>query len=183
MTEKGSDFSLKEIFNLINESQHSNEKSTMELIIMFNPLIQKYSRKLNYDGADTDLITFILEIIPNIPIFKESNMQNDGCLVNYICNSIKHKFVYLSKKNNKIISMETELNTDILIQSYEEPMESNLFISSLLGNLSRIQKQIIKKIFIQDISENTISKQLNISRQAVNRTKNRALKVLRNNCF
>ena len=171
---------MKSIYILINESQNGNKESIMELITNFKPLIQKYSRKLHYDGADTDIIIFILEMIPNVPIHKNYNMQNDGYIVSYICNSIRHKFIYLSKKNNKIVLMETELNTDILTSSNDELPENNVFISCLLDNLTEIQQQIITKIFIQDISENTISKQLNISRQAVNRTKNRALKILKN---
>ena len=171
---------MGEIFTIVDESQHSNKESIMNLITMFNPIIQKYSRKLNYDGADTDIIIFILETIPNIPIYKNYNMQNDGCIVNYMCNSIRHEFIYLSQKNIKITSMETELNTDIVTSSYDEPLDSNLFINGLLDNLSNMQKQIIKKIFIEDVSENTISRQLNISRQAVNRAKNRGLKTLKN---
>lgn len=174
---------MKTIYTLINESQDNNKESILELITIFKPLIQKYSRKLNYDGADTDIIIFILEIIPNIPIHKNSNMQNDGYLVNYICHSVTHKFIYLSKKNHKILSMETELNTNIYITTYDEPLENNMYISYLLDKLSEMQRQIIEKIFIQDISENTISKQLNISRQAVNRTKNRALKILKTYMF
>lgn len=180
MDRKRSAYNLKSIYILISECQNQNKESIMQLIIKFKPLIQKYSQKLNYDGADTDIIIFILEMIPNIPIGKNYKIKSDVCIVNYICNSIRHEFIYLSKKNNKIVSMETKLNTDILISSNDELTENNVFISCLLDNLTEIQRQIITKIFIEDISENTISKQYSISRQAVNRTKNRALKVLKN---
>ena len=55
----------------------------------------------------------------------------------------------------------------------------NIIVFQLLNRLPKLQKKIIEDKFIKDLSEEEIAETLNISRQAVNRTKNRALKTLR----
>jgi DNA-directed RNA polymerase specialized sigma subunit len=50
----------------------------------------------------------------------------------------------------------------------------------LLKDLWELQKKVIKSIFLMDIKEVELAKSLNISRQAVNKTKRSALKKLKN---
>ena len=171
---------MGEIYNLVNDSKKGNKEDTLKLIKKFNPLIIKYSRKLNYDGAETDLIICLLEILNHIPIYNNPELQNDDRIVGYINTCIKHNYINLSKKDNLITNNEVELNTDILGEdSSFNNFEDYFFIYELLNNLPGFQKQIVKQIYIDNISESQLAKQLHISRQPVNRTKNRALNNLR----
>lgn len=51
---------------LISEAQRGNKDSYIILINQFNPIIKKYSRKLGYDRADTDLIIWLIKTINKI---------------------------------------------------------------------------------------------------------------------
>lgn len=170
---------MGELYKLIEESKKGNKECLLKVICRFNPLLRKYSRKLNYDGSESDLIICILEIIYTIPI-NNNKMQQDECIVGYINVSIKHKYIYLSKKYTNIMSRETEFNTDILEENYNQLSENSLYLENLMDNLPKLQQEIIKQIYFKGTSEKDIAKQLNISRQAVNRAKNRALKNLKN---
>lgn len=171
---------MDNLFQLIKKSQDGNQNCTLEIIKKFSPLINKYSRKLNYDGSETDLIICILETVLHIPILKDSNMKREECIINYIHISVKRQYIRLSKKYNVIYNKEIELNTDIIgVYSIENDLNNHLIINQLLDKLPFLQLSIIKDIYLNDISESYIANKLNISRQAVNRTKNRALNSLK----
>lgn len=170
---------MEKLYNLLVNSKNGNKNSTLDIIEKFNPLLNKYSRKLNYDGSYTDLIICLLETLKTIPIEHNTKLRDDSSIVAYLHVSIKHKYISLSKKNCNIISNETELNTDILGENSYSYIDEKLFISEIIDKLCDVQKHIIKSIYINTLSESMLAKQMNISRQAINRTKNRALKNLK----
>lgn len=167
------------LYYLINNSKRGDKDSMMEIIIKFNPLIKKYKYLLQYDGAESDLIIELIKIIRKIPIDKDLNFRLDKYLVAYISYSIKNKYIFLSKKYNSIYSHETELNLDISEATTNLNLEDRLFILDILDKLSNAQRNVLILSFIKDYSDSQISKILNISRQAVNRTKNRAINNIR----
>lgn len=166
------------LYNLIQSSQGGDQKSTLMIIEKFYPLIRKYSKKLDYDGADSDLTICLLETICNMPIKNNPDMKRDACIVGYINVSIKNKYIYFSKKYTQI-KMETELNPNIAGETFYETIEDHVYVSWAFENLSKMQKKVLRELFIENKSVSQIANQLNISRQAVNKTKNRALKNLR----
>jgi len=170
---------MEDLCKLIINSKMHNESSTLAILDKFSPLINKYSRKLAYDGAHTDLVICLLETIESIPVYTNKNLRNDAGIIAYINTSIKHKYIILSKKNCKITNSETELNTDFFGENPYNTVDDKLFIQEILDKLPVFQKDVIKKIYINNIAENDLAKQLRISRQAINRTKNRALNNLR----
>ena len=134
-------------YELVKKSQLKNKNALMSLIETFDPLLNKYSNKLNYDGAKSDLIIEFIKIINKIPI--------------------------------NIINKEVPLNLN-LITKYEQTnlnLEDKLILESALLNLSKYQRKVIVEKFIKDKSEVEITKQLGISRQTINKTKNIALKM------
>ena len=140
-----------------------NKEYVEEIIKMFMPIIQKYSTKLNFDGADTDLIISLIKIIKSLP-----NLKEDKIIISYINVSIKHEYIRLSKKYNKII--KTELPLDEYIYQIPLDDDENLFILyELLDKLPQPQGQLLKEIFINGSSEISLANKLNISRQAVNK--------------
>lgn len=161
---------MDSLINIIKKAQSGNKNCILQIIEKFKPLVKKYSRKLKYDGSDSDLVIALIEIINCIPIHKNSKFNED-------------KYIQLSKRNENIIKKETELDLNI-ISNYEAIQDLNLidtsiFINNLINKLSSYHKYIITKIFMYNISESDLAKELNISRQSVNRAKNRALDKLR----
>lgn len=88
----------QDLYTIILESKHGNQISMLHLIEKFRPLINKYARKLNYDGADSDLIISFICIIKAIPIKTNLNLKETQQIVGYIANSIRYKYIELSKK-------------------------------------------------------------------------------------
>ena len=168
--------------DMVKRAKGGNEESMIELIEKFSPLIRKYSRKLNYDDAEADITIFLIETIKKIPIFNNINLNKDECIVGYINTSIKNRYISLSKKYISIVSKEIELNVNIFLhctlQDEQESIDNHIFVTFLLDKLPHYQKQIIENIFIDNIPVTDLSKRLHISRQSVNRTKNRALSNL-----
>lgn len=144
----------------------------MKIINKFNPLIKKYSRKLNYDGADTDLIITFIETVYKMPLTN----SNDSCIVNYINKSITNKYIFLSKVNAQIKHSEKALELYNLEDKNNIYIEDSILIRSSLDKLSNIEKKILIEEYIKDYAETKIAKELKVSRQAVNKTKNKALK-------
>lgn len=167
------------LYDMIIKSQNGDKKSLMEIIKKFNPIIKKYSRKLSYDGADSDLIISLIETIFFLPILNNSNLKKDEYIVGYISTSVKNKYINLAKKNTKISINETELNLDFITNKMIFSAEDNIFIKDLLDRLTKLQKKVIILKFFNGYTDNEIACNLHISRQSVNRTKNRALKKLR----
>lgn len=167
-----------ELYDLIERSQGGNKDAILEIITRFNCLIKCISRKLKYDGSETDLVIFLIEIINKIPIHKDKRFLNDGCIVKYINNSMKNKFIYLSKQNCKIKNVE--LNTDILSNETKTDIEEKIIFSEVLDKLPDIQKKVIIYLYINDYTVSDAASLLHITRQAVNQAKLRAFKVIKN---
>lgn len=170
---------MNDLYWLVIESQQHNKTSMTKIIERFNPLIKKYSRKLNYDGAETDLIIALIEAILSLPILKNKNFKKNKYIIGYIHSSIKNKYIYLSKKNSKILNTEIELNLDILNNNNFSSIDEPILIKCLLDNLTELQRTVIIQKIFNNYTDIEIGKKLNISRQAVNRIKNRALNNLR----
>lgn len=170
---------MHNLYELVKEAQNGNNDATMNIIEKFSPLIRKYSRKLNYDVAYTDLIISLIETIKYIPIFRNENIKKEECLVAYISKSLIHKYIRLSKRYRKVSVKEVELNNQIFSNDITDEIENTVFINKILSKLPKTQENILKQMFIYGYRESEIASQLNISRQAVNKTKKRALNSLR----
>lgn len=167
------------LYKLIKMSQFGDSDSLLKVINRFDPLIKKFARKLDYEEAETDLVISFIQIIKIVNLSKFSK-RLEGALVKYICNSLTNRCVDLFRKYVFNKNKELELNLDI-IQS-EIDIDSKMFIDDLL-NLSILtsqQRLILKQSYISEYSDAEIAEMLNISRQAINKTKNRGLQAIRN---
>lgn len=166
------------LYNLIELSQSGDRDALLEVVNRFKPLIFKLSRKLNYEESETDLIILFIQMVQSMKLNKFANVS-EGALVNYLFIFFKNKSVDLFRKFVLKKTDELELNLDIL--QYNTDMDTKLFVDELLNlpTLTTHQKLILKKSYIAECSDSEIAKTLNISRQAVNRTKNRAIQTIR----
>lgn len=174
---------MKNLNELIKLSQKGNNGCIIEILERFSPLINKYSRKLNYDCANTDLVICLLKVINQMPITNNATLNEEKYILGYINTSIKNTYITLSKKysKKKLNEVELDLNKISKIKSinFNENIDNKILVSMLLKKLPKYQRMIIKSIFFENISETELAKTLSISRQSVNRTKNRALNNLK----
>lgn len=156
---------------------HQGDKEAVEYVYLkFYPIIKRISKGLDYKEGETDLTIAFLEVIQNIDF--DNFPKNEGQITNFLCKLLKNKAVDLFRKN--VIGRQDDLCLDYdLLHDENFDLDSNVFISSLISSLSPIQRNVIIKKFIYQYTDIEISRELGISRQAVNRTKNRALNSLR----
>jgi RNA polymerase sigma factor (sigma-70 family) len=169
------------IFDSVKEIQTrgKNYKYTMiQLIEQFEPLIKKYSNLLSYEDSQSELTLAFIETIYKIPTHN-AKFKQDKYIISYINKSIKNTYILLSKNRNKKYYYESPINLDITEASYQLNIEDKLFVDELLALLTEKEKEIIILKYFKEYSDMEISKKFGISRQAVNKTKNRAIKKMK----
>lgn len=149
-----------DLYELILAAKAGDENALINLIDTFEPAINKFSRHLGYDCAKTDLNIFLIELIKRLGLDKFDPKAN-GKIFNYIYNALKNKIDVLP------IKLEC-------IQSHDPNIENTILISEFWKFLTKYQQNVLEKKFFQGLSDMEIASDLNVSRQAVNRCKNRA---------
>ncbi|MFL0249254.1 RNA polymerase sigma factor [Clostridium neuense] len=167
-------------YGVVNKARNNDKQAIMLIINKFKPLIGKYSYLLKYDDASSDLTISLIEIIKKMPIYTNENLKCDKFIVGYIAAAIKNRYIYLSKKYHKVyLNEQTTLNLNDVRNSENLNLDDKIFVWELLDKLSKTQREVLILKFIKDYSDKEISKALNISRQSVNKTKNRGLDNIR----
>lgn len=169
-----------DLYELMTEAKNGDEVSIMEIINKFKPLINKYSRKLMYDGSESDLSITLLDIIKKIPINENKKFKEEKYIVGYINTSIKNKYIQLSKKNSTILKYETELDIEKISKTSNiDYIDDKIFIDDFLKTLPDLQRSVLEDIYVYQESIADIAKKNDVSRQAINKAKNRGLNNLR----
>lgn len=156
--------------------RNGSDTSLEEIINVFNPLINKYSRLLDGEDTKQDLILYLITIINKISIEK-NKFSEDKAIFVYIAKAIRHEYIKLSQKTDRKRLKETELNLDFEI-GYEN-FESEMELLDLFNILTEKESYIMKLIYIHYLSVSEVADFMEVSRQSINQTKNRALKKLR----
>ena len=141
----------------------------------FKKLIFYYGKKLEDEDTVQELNIFLLELLYDIDISMFPCNNQDG-IQRYIAVALKNEFLKICKQNSKYHKLCCK---DYIREFSECCSYDDLFIKEALANLSEKQRLIIIYKYIYDYSDIEISDELNISRQAVNRLKNRALRELK----
>lgn len=174
------------LIDIILKAQEGNNEASLILIGQFNPLLRKYAYKLSYDDAYNDLLVDFLEIIKSIDI---NNLHNncDGSIVSYICKSVYTSYIGKSKAKHKYFQFVTPFSglsenekyyAEVSLASYDN---YNILLTLSLNKILNQQEfLVIYTIYFLGYSSADIAQASGISRQAVNQTKVRALKKLRN---
>lgn len=142
----------------------------------FKNLILFYGRKLKYEDAASELTLFLIELLYDIDLEKFEDDESDF-LKRYIAVSIKNKYIALSVAKSKIRDYESAFLEKCC--GCEQEFDDRVYCSEIIKNLSDMQRTVIVYHFVYGYSIAEIAKRLNITRQSVNKTKNRALKALR----
>lgn len=163
---------ITELYSLVN---NNSEEALLELLRRFQPLLNKYAYKLSdYEDAYSELQLHLIQLIKNMP--SGASSWNAGQLVSYIAKSIYTHYIKLSKQHcfreNNII----EFNPEIMDSPANE--NNTIFLKDYLQNLNSSQREIIFLHYFQGLSIQEIALLKNVSRQAINKIKNQALKHL-----
>lgn len=167
-----------ELYDLLKRAKNNDKDAAYEIIKDFDPTLKKLSNSMYYEEAETDLIIELLKLIQRIDIRKFNN-SNHKQIAKYIHIHLKKRTLDLIKNNKNQFKDYMEINHDILASESISDIEDMVLTSILIKSLVRHQRDIITMEFMYGFSEKDIAKVLGISRQAVNRAKNRALKNLR----
>lgn len=163
----------KEIYEDIIKAKSRNYDSIDRIINCFEPQLNKYSRLLNGEDTKQELIIYLIKIIDTIPI-NEDCIWHDKAILSYISKSLKNDYIKLSKREHNIKKVELDLCNELESEYFEEDFS---FIE-LFKELTEKESYIIKLIYIYDFSVSEIAQTMKITRQAVNKTKNKGLKKL-----
>ncbi len=162
--------------NSLLKEDTENTDYVLFLINKFDPIIKKYSRKLKYEEAKSDLIIFLIQLIKKLP-----NTTDERILTCYISKAIKNEFIRLNKKqeliNQKEIPMEFD-NFKYLPSNYVDT-DLKMDIKAAMQSLSKKQKEVIQYRILLDYSNSKTAEILKISRQAVLKIEKKALKILK----
>lgn len=180
---------MTELYNMVIMAKKGDILAVENIINLFEPAILSNIKALynynfinKYDIEDNkqELILTIINSINVIPI-ENPSFYNDGCIINYINRAIKNKRLEFLNKYFKKCTIESQYEFDFNLIIYNENnIDSDVIVEDLVSNLNENEKNVIKNKFLLEKSDVEIGHMLNISRQAVNKTKNRALKKLRN---
>lgn len=166
----------KKIIGKVKKYRNGDSDSLMEIIDLFNPILIKYSILLDGEDTKQDLIIHLIKVL-NTAKFYDENLCEDKLIFSYILKSIRHEYIRLSKNKSKILINEMELNLDIEV-AYDG-FENEFELMDMFKILSEKEVYIIKLIYIYYLSVSEVADYMNISRQAVNQAKNRALKKIK----
>ncbi len=166
------------LYSLIEAAQNKDKQSTVDILSHFHPTIKKLSNGLYYEEAETDLIIVFLELIKSMNIKRFSN-ADEKQIASFIHKYLKNKSLNLFRDNKTRYKPCIEANYDLLEDKSIPNICNSLFISLLLDSLIPLQREVIVYKFVYGFSDKEIAKQLKVSRQAINRIKNRALNNLR----
>lgn len=166
----------------ILKAQMGDSNELMLLIEKFKPLILKYSRKLGYEDAYSDIQLEFIEVILLFDLEK-LNIRSEGALVNYISNSVYHAYCKILskvvKQRHPTVSIEdltaAQLGSDALTDQFTQCQLPAYPRNLLTDN----EDTIIRFIYEQELSAAEIARRMGITRQGVNQCKLRAEKKLK----
>ncbi len=169
---------MESICNLIKRAKNFDKESMELLITRFDPIITSLSRKLQNEDAKSELTIFFIRMIYEI---KLTNLKSssDGALVNYIKQGLYREYYKLNKVA-PIVSVEFSDIFTVTTNDYVQ-IEYEIFLDELVIKkvLNEKQMYVLLKKYYYHCTDEEISVELCISRQAVNKIHRKAIDSLR----
>ena len=164
------------IFKIIDVKKNNNNEGILDILAIFENIINKYSRKLNGEDTKQDLYVFLIKLINNIDELTIINYE-DKQVLSYFSKSLKNEYIRLSKKNDREKSNQ-DYNYEEIVWGHNL-IESNIEVLDAIKNLNSYEKSIIKRVVLNGDSVSEVAKKTGKSRQAINQVKNRAISKLK----
>ena len=169
---------MSKLCNLIRLYKEGNKDYLIDIINIFNPVLQKFQRESYCEDIENDLILFMIMLLDKMPIENEF-FKEDKYAFSYIYKSLRNKYIYLNKKGYALYCNEIN-NDEVLNYNGYEDIFNDVIFNDMIRELSIAEQNIINKKNIYNLSEADIARELNISRQAVHKTHKRVLNKLKN---
>lgn len=169
---------LTNLYERIKGYRNENKEELNYLLDKFDLLINKYAKKLNYEDAKQDMILEFIKIIQKIPI-ENNEFKYNKYVIGYITTALKNNYILLSKKRSKYQEFEIFSNLIIELSGENDKNISKCIVDDYLRYLSNKESNIIIELVIKGKTASQLAEEYNISRQAINQTKIRALDKLR----
>ena len=161
---------------IIGVIKNNKDESMLDILAIFDNIINKYSRKLNGEDTKQDLYVFLIKLINNIDELSIVNYE-DKQVLSYFSKSLKNEYIRLSKKNDRRKNNE-DYNCEDRVWGYNF-IESNIEVVDSIKNLNNYEKKIIKMVVLNGYSVSEVAKKTGKSRQAISQVKNRAISKLK----
>ena len=165
---------------LIHAYQNHYMRKFESLYAAFYPLLVHYGSKIGDEDAIQDLTVFFMELLFKIDLDR-FRMDDGEDLQRYIAVAIRNRYIAMSKERQKI--RQTEITLCEYIAGSKEDTDTRIALQSALAALSEAQRRVLLLRYYYGYRDAEIADLLQISRQAVNRQENRALKALRNTFY
>lgn len=164
---------MEELCELIYTIKGDKEKFGL-LLEKFKPLIRKYANHLYLDDkedVEAELTLALWEAVIKIEF-----CHNDGQVVKYLSTSIRNKYLELyraSQKfhNNTTYMDEYEINN---ITAQDKSIQEWLIVDDMIrfeNKLNGKRKCIFVAVFIHNLTDAEVARQMGISRQYVHRVR------------
>lgn len=176
---------MRELKDLIVAAQNSDKQSMMELLTYFEPIINKYTRRMrNDEDFKSDITIYLIELINEIKLSK-FRIPNDYAIINYVKNSLYHQYICLSKKSSVRRVTENNYESEDLDEwigvdtSFSDTINDFLMDDVLRNTLTEREYSCIKLMVLDGLSSTQAANILGITRQSANEAKIRALTKLK----
>ena len=163
----------QEILEKAEQFKNRNMSVFPDIFAKFEGLIYTYSARIGGEDAFQELSLFLIELLYKLKLCKFSN---DDELTRYISVSIRNEYIRLSKKKSRLLKEHNSCFQPTATDA--DPMEKEI-LRQAVATLTKNQRKTVIYKYIYFYTDSEIAHSLNISRQAVNRTKNRALQRLK----
>ena len=167
---------MENLYKLVKCAQARETEAMEELLERFAPLLRKHARELGYEDALEDLVLFLIETVPTIPLDR-IGQGNIGGLVRYIQTAVWHQLSKLRKRQKEKMGYLEDIPQEA--ESPRSPLEEEVNFRLWLRPLTEKQKRIIQMSYLYQLSDQEIAGILGISRQAVYKIRQSAIKKLR----
>lgn len=166
----------KNLYSLVQKTKCRKEEDTLELLELFNPIINKYGKLLMGEDTKQDLKLHLLKTIEKMPLEK-MKVKNNKVIFSYLAKAIRYEYIRLSKNSRKTEERESIFE----IESYEDEtaLNSEIFLLEMMEVLTKKEAFIVDCIYVNCLSPTEVAHYLGVSRQSVNQTKNKALEKIR----
>lgn len=154
-----------ELIEKIKTIQNGSKNELLELIDLFQPLIKKYSAKLQWEEGESSLTEFFIELIYKI---NPDKFNAEPQLLKYIKKSIYHRYIALSKKQYEYIENEissTDLLNAVSVES-DSAFESMYFWISI-NELEQADKELFYYFYVYGYTVNELSQFFQVSEQKI----------------
>ena len=124
-------------------AQHGDTAAMQQIADTFDPLLQKYGRKLSHEDGKSDLLVFLLTLVKATDPAKFSC---DGQLVAYLHKSVVRQYIRLSRKRWRIAQIQQPLYAERLDQAcpdFSPQCDNILLLRHCLQRLEAKEQRVL----------------------------------------